>query len=322
MLNHHLQKRAYPIALLVVLGACGGDDETSSRTSLDPNDPVNSVPMIDGMPSSEATVGVTYEFVPVATDADEDMLTFSIDNRPGWATFSPATGTLWGTPTTSHAGVYGNIVISVSDGEATRSLNPFSITVASTTSDRDPNEPVNSAPMIDGMPSSEATVGVTYEFVPVVTDADEDMLTFSIDNRPGWATFSPATGSLSGTPRTNHAGVYRNIVISVSDGEATRSLNPFSITVASTTLNRSVTLSWKAPTKNTDGSKLTNLAGYHVHYGTAPRNFTESLNLSDRTMTSVVIEGLAPARWYFAVKAYNTAGLESDFSDSVDKLVR
>jgi len=83
----------------------------------------------------------------------------------------------------------------------------------------------------------------------------------------------------------------------------------------------SVTLSWEAPTNNTDGSTLTNLAGFRVHYGTAPDTYTESVQLPDEEMTSVVIEDLPPARWYFSVTAYNSVGLESDFSSSVDTLI-
>ena len=164
--------------------------------------------------------------------------------------------------------------------------------------------------------------GQAYSFQPSATDANGDVLTFSIQNRPSWATFSPTTGRLSGTPTTSQAGVYSNIVISVSDGKATRSLGAFSITVTSTATTGSVTLSWTAPTKNTDGSSLTNLAGYRVHYGTAPGSYTQSVQLPGKTLTSVVIEDLAPARWYFAVKAYNSAGVESNFSSSVNKLIQ
>ena len=82
LVNLHLLKRAHPIAFLVVLGACG-DDDTSSTTSHDPNGTANSAPVIDGTPSTEAAVGVPYEFVPNAIDADEDVLTFAVDNSTG-----------------------------------------------------------------------------------------------------------------------------------------------------------------------------------------------------------------------------------------------
>ena len=191
----------------------------------------------------------------------------------------------------------------------------------STVASPDSNGTANSAPTIDGTPSREAAIGVPYEFVPQVTDADADVLTFAIENRPDWAAFSPSTGRLSGTPTASHAGVHANIVISVSDGILTRSLDPFSITVTLSTSRGSVTLSWRAPTKNTDGSTITNLAGYRVHYGTAPGNYTESVQLSDKEVTSVVIEDLQPALWYFAVTAYNSVGLESDYSSPVNAMI-
>ena len=255
----------------------------------------------------------SYTFQPSASDPDGDTLSFSIQNKPSWASFSSTTGRLSGTPTTSQAGTYGNIVIGVSDGRLSASLAAFSITVTTAS---------NAAPVISGSPATSVAAGQPYNFQPSATDADGDVLTFSIQNRPAWATFSPTTGRLSGTPTSSQAGTYSNIVISVSDGKVSRSLSAFSITVTSTASTGSVTLSWQAPTRNTDGSPINDLAGYRVHYGTAPGNYTESVQLPSASLTSVVIEDLAPARWYFAVKAYNSAGVESDFSSSVNKLIQ
>ena len=185
----------------------------------------------------------------------------------------------------------------------------------------DPGSTTNTVPTIAGVPDTMAVIGQTYEFAPEATDPDQDMLTFAVENRPGWASFSPSTGRLSGTPTTSHVGTYGDIVISVTDGKATRSLSAFSISVTSVSGTSSVTLSWTAPTRNTDGSTLTDLAGYRVHYGTSAGSYTHAVPLPNKSMTSVVIEDLTPARWYFAVKAYNSAGVESAFSDSVNKLI-
>src|SRR6476620_527789 len=73
-------------------------------------------PRITGTPATSMTVGQSYSFTPKATDADGNKLTFSIANRPAWASFSSATGQLWGTPFAEHAKVWSGIVISVSDG--------------------------------------------------------------------------------------------------------------------------------------------------------------------------------------------------------------
>ena len=63
-------------------------------------------------------------------------------------------------------------------------------------------------------------------------DTDGDSLTFSIENRPSWAVFNEETGTLAGTPGAADVGTAEGIVISVSDGNESASLPPFSITVA------------------------------------------------------------------------------------------
>ncbi|MET0091795.1 MAG: putative Ig domain-containing protein [Candidatus Thiodiazotropha sp.] len=57
-------------------------------------------------------------------------------------------------------------------------------------------------------------------------------MTFSVSNLPSWASFNSSNGAISGTPDSNSAGTYSNIVISVSDGSAQTSLSAFAITVA------------------------------------------------------------------------------------------
>ena len=269
----------------------------------------NRAPTISGTPSTSVGTGQTYSFQPSASDPDGDTLAFSIQNKPSWATFSTTTGRLSGTPTST--GTFGNIVIKVTDGSLSDSLPAFAIAVTSA--------PTNNAPTISGSPATSVTAGQAYSFQPSATDADGDVLTFSIQNRPSWATFSPTTGRLAGTPTV---GTFGNIIISVTDGKATRSLPAFSLTVTSGSGTGSVTLSWTAPTRNTDGSTLTDLAGYRVHYGTSAGNYTGSVQLPNKSLTSVVIEDLTPARWYFAVKAYNSSGVESGFSGSVSKLIQ
>jgi hypothetical protein len=309
--SHHVGK--YPNIRITVSDGRATDSlplftitVTSSSSSTS-----NRAPTINGTPSTSVGTGQTYSFQPSASDPDGDTLSFSIQNKPSWATFSTTTGRLSGTPTST--GTFGNIVIRVTDGSMSDSLPAFGISVTSSTA--------NSAPTISGSPATSVTAGQTYSFQPSATDANGDVLTFSIQNRPSWATFSPTTGRLSGTPSSSQTGTYGNIVISVTDGKATRSLSAFSISVRSASGTGSVTLSWTAPTRNTDGTALTNLAGYRIHYGTSAGNYTHTVQLPNKSLTSVVIEDLTSARWYFAVKAYNTSGVESTFSGSVSKLI-
>jgi hypothetical protein len=107
-----------------------------------------------------------------------------------------------------------------------------------------------------------------YNFVPTASDADGDTLAFSIDNS--------RVGHLQHVHRraVGHAdaadvGTYSNIAISVSDGHESTALSPFAIAVTAIS-NGHATLSWAAPTENTDGSTLSNLAGYRIATARAP----------------------------------------------------
>jgi hypothetical protein len=267
-------------------------------------------PTISGTPSTSVTAGSSYAFQPSAADSNCDPLTFAIAGKPVWATFDSATGRLSGTPSSSHVGIAYNVTISVSDGLASDTLAPFNISVLSS----------NVAPTITGTPSTTGQVGFAYLFRPSAKDADGDPLRFSISNAPRWASFDTATGQLSGTPTAGDVGSYSNIVISVSDGLLTTSLAPFSIAVQQVS-SGTATLSWQPPTARTDGTALTNLAGYRIHYGNSPSSFTQRITITNPGITSYVVENLPAGTWYFAATAYDTAGMESDYSNAGSKTI-
>jgi hypothetical protein len=277
---------------------------------------------ISGQPPTTVSVGKTYSFTP--TENSSRSVRFSIRNKPSWLNFSSYRGTLYGVPRTSNIGTYSNIVITVSNGRSTAKLAPFSITVTGTTTTpptNPPTTPTNTPPTITGTPTKTINVGQAYSFKPTAADANGDALTYSIASKPSWASFSTSTGLLSGTPTA--AGAFSNIVISVSDGKATTSLSAFAITVSQTTVpaNGSATISWMPPTTNTDGSALTNLAGYRVSYGTSASALTKVTQVPTTGVTNTLIENLSAGTWYFAVKAYTSTGVESGASTVVSKTI-
>jgi hypothetical protein len=178
----------------------------------------------------------------------------------------------------------------------------------------------NRAPTISGTPLTSVMQSTAYSFTPTGADADGNALTFSVANLPAWATFNSSTGRVSGTPSAAQVGTYGNITISVSDGSASASLAAFSIQVVATATG-SATLSWTPPTQNTDGSPLTNLAGYRVYWGTSQGNYSGSVTVNNAGLSSYVVDQLTPATWYFAVTALNVAGVESGFSNVASKQV-
>ena len=273
----------------------------------------NSVPVISGSPATSVNEGAAYEFTPSASDADGDALVFDIANRPSWASFDSSTGRLAGTPASGDAGTYGNIVISVSDGQDSASLAGFTITVQAVVT--------NSAPTISGTPAKAVTEGSQYTFTPGASDPDGDSLSFSITNKPAWAAFDTGTGRLSGTPQAGDVGTYADIVISVSDGQATASLGAFAITVEAIAMG-SVTLSWSPPTENTDGTTLTDLAGYRIYWGTTSGSYPNSVTIDNPGLTTYVVENLTAGTYEFVATSYNTSGVESDYSAPATKTVQ
>jgi len=99
----------------------------------------DNAPTISGTPATTVYEDAPYIFTPTASDADAgDVLTFSIVNKPSWASFDPATGALTGTPANSDVGTTTGIVISVADqAGAEAALPAFDLEVISANQDSD-----------------------------------------------------------------------------------------------------------------------------------------------------------------------------------------
>lgn len=273
---------------------------------------------ISGTPPATATVGQQYNFQPSVANADRSQLEFSYVNRPDWTPDYRKCGCLIGVPTAP--GVYANIQIQAWDGTHFAQTPPFTITVQGTKTGSPAPQPLK----ISGSPSATAVVGEFYNFAPTVVAPSGAALTYAIANRPSWTQFSAATGSLSGVPAANSVGTDAGITISVSDGAASAALPQFNIAVAAAAVSAaegSATLTWAKPTHNTDGSPLTNLAGYVVRYGTSAAALNGQISIGSPNSTDVEISNLAKGNWYFEVAAINSANVESQFSTLASKAI-
>jgi len=270
----------------------------------------NVAPVITGTPATAVAGGSRYTFRPIATDANRDRIRFGISNKPSWASFDQRSGVLTGIPAAGLNATFSNIVITASDGRLSSSLAPFSIRVTSAVSD--------TAPVISGNPATSVSTSAAYSFRPAATDANGDALAFSVQNKPAWATFSTATGQLSGTT-PSIAGTTAGIIISVSDGKLSAALPAFAINVVAPAATGTASLSWSPPTQNTDGSALTNLAGFYLYFGRSPSTLTQIVTIAGASATSYVLTGLSSGSWYFALSAYTAAGIESALSSVATK---
>ena len=194
---------------------------------------------------------------------------------------------------------------------------------------------------IYGTPSTSVIATRYYGFQTWASDTDHKSLSYSIKNKPSWATFDTRYGHLYGVPTAANVGTYSNIVITASDGVSSASLNAFSITVkpngsttttggggtgtgsgGGTSTTGSATVTWTPPTLNTNGSALTNLAGYTINYGTSSSNLSTEVKVSSTGVTSYVIDNLPAGTYYFGVTAYSSSGQTSSVSNVVSKTIQ
>lgn len=112
---------------------------------------------------------------------------------------------------------------------------------------------------------------------------------------PSWTGAKPASGSLDLPPITL-SGTY-------------------SLTLSCATAGNGQTLvKWTAVLTNTDGTALTNLAGFKVVYGTSATALSQSKAVTSATATSADMGVLPAGSYFFAVRQVNAAGVESDNS--------
>ena len=240
-------------------------------------------PTISGTPATSVVAGSAYSFQPSASGPSGSTLTFSAQNKPSWASFNTTTGLLSGKPTASNAGSYSGIVISVSDGSKSASLPAFTITVTAV------SPPPPPAPTISGTPATAVVAGNGYSFTPSASGPSGMTLSFSVQNKPSWASFSIATGQLSGTPAAANVGSYSGIVISVSDGSASASLPSFAITVSPAAVaNPTVTLGASPTTVSSGASSTLSWSSTNATSCTASGGWSGSEAMSGSASTGAV----------------------------------
>jgi hypothetical protein len=160
----------------------------------------------------------------------------------------------------------------------------------------------------DGSSSAASTSANTDTTAALVSpNAGVIDRTTGVDNTASVA--SAASNTTSTAPAT--AATTPASATTTSSGTVTKTAAPVK------TVNGVATLDWLPPTENSDGSVLTNLAGYTVYYGTSPDNLAQSVKVTNPGLTAYAVTGLTSGIWYFAVTSYSADGVESSRTTTV-----
>jgi hypothetical protein len=162
---------------------------------------VNDPPFITSIPTTNAMAGVGYVYTLTAIDGDNDALTYSLPQKPENMTITDSGKIIW---FPSQGGIY-PMSVAVDDGQAIVYQN-FSIHVT-------PNNP----PRFMSTPVMKAIMGVQYFYDAQAIDDDNDILTFSLVNKPEGMSIGSSMGRIAWTPTASQIG-NNTITVKVTDG--------------------------------------------------------------------------------------------------------
>lgn len=82
--------------------------------------------------------------------------------------------------------------------------------------------------------------------------------------------------------------------------------------------DKTLTLSWTAPTEYTDGSPLSifDIGGYKIYYGKSSRVYDKVIKIEDAYTTKYEFKDIDTPT-YFSITCYTIAGIESHYSNEI-----
>lgn len=238
-----------------------GVGNTFSNTAAFSAKTKDNLPVITEVESRSVRYDITTVLQITATDPDGDSLSYTIKNKPTWATFTSnanSTATLTLKPKSANQGVYSTIQIIVNDNNAGRDTTaPFTLTVNS-----------NYDPTLDSI--ADYTISENDNLTVNLTGHDlnaTDVLSWSVTNAPNsytLTTINNTTAQLVLHPNYAAAGTYA-VKVKVSDGNGGFTTRTFNVTVNDKNPNKTIYARFKdvddigSPWNNITGVTTNNL---------------------------------------------------------------
>ena len=169
----------------------------------------NQAPEITSNPPTSARVLAAFTYEPVATDADDDELTWRLLEAPAGARINAETGAVSWQPTPLFENREVVFQIEVSDGND-NDRQRWTVRV-------DPQQSGNNPPSITSSPSTQVFLGNDYTISLSASDPDGDPLSWRLVNAPEGTRLTGA-GALDWSPDLGDLGESYDFVVGVLDG--------------------------------------------------------------------------------------------------------
>ncbi|MCA9167614.1 MAG: hypothetical protein KDB23_08095, partial [Planctomycetales bacterium] len=180
----------------------------------------NSSPVITSSAPTTVRLGASYNYRVVATDADNDALTYSLETKPVGMEIDGQGVIRWPSPpldfTTEH------VTVRVDDGFGGIAVEDFDVSLVPLSS--------NTPPTIVSSPKPLTLAGTSYEYQLRAVDAENDGVAWKLETAPFGATLDSINGLLRWTPGLEHVGE-NTFVVSAIDARGGLSQQRFHVEV-------------------------------------------------------------------------------------------
>jgi RHS repeat-associated protein len=188
--------------------------------------PPNRPPVFTSVPVTDAQVGAAYRYQAVASDPDQDPLTFSVvKGGPQGLAIDPESGLVSWTPTAGQIGD-DTVTLQVDDGKGGSAQQTFVIDVQQQAGNHPPA--IISAPVTSAL-AYQTGVDVPYTYLVQAIDPDGDRLTYSLTTAPSGMTIDAQSGQI--TWNFVQSLGPQNVKVEVADGRGGEDTQSYVLTV-------------------------------------------------------------------------------------------
>jgi len=180
----------------------------------------NAPPVITSVPTSSVYANRVYHYAVVATDADNDILTYSLSTTRNDVSIDGSTGLLTWLPTDGDIGETIALSVQVKDGSGGLAWQNLLLPV---------NDIANQAPVIRSVPGIVSFVDAAYHYQIVASDEDGDAFSLTLLEAPEG--MSLADDRIQWTPSSAQAGRAHQVTLKAEDARGAASTQSFSVYV-------------------------------------------------------------------------------------------
>ncbi|MBK1989788.1 DUF4114 domain-containing protein [Sphaerospermopsis aphanizomenoides BCCUSP55] len=220
------------ISLLVEDGKGGQDRQDYSLNVLETSG--NRPPVFVSTPVIYGNINTEYRYEALATDADNDNLTYAVINAPEGLVINENTGVVTWTPATLGEV---EITLQVSDSKGGIATQRYKILVQEEETD-------NYAPVIISQAIVKASTSQNYVYDVNAIDPDADNLTYSLVTAPQGMTINESTGEIIWNTATQTIGNY-DVTVRVIDNRGGVDTQEFVIALNNNPLGTITGFKWE-----------------------------------------------------------------------------